>query len=60
MHGLLYYPVANLFKDLFSLPVSLGENFATWVPVLCFPLHNIVVTSAKRFKMHLDCCYTHV
>jgi len=57
MHGLLYYPVANLFQHLIFFPVSLGGFFATWVPVLCFPLYNLVVTPVKRIKMHLiGCC----
>lgn len=53
MHGLLYYPLANLFKHLFVFPVSRDEIFVNWVPVLCFPLYNCVVTAAKRFRIRL-------
>ncbi len=54
MHGLLYYPFANLFKYLFSFPVSRCDLFANWVPVLCFPLNISVVTPFKRRIMRLQ------
>jgi hypothetical protein len=60
MNGLLYYPLANLFKHLFFFPVSLDEIFVNWVPVLCFPLYNCVVTPAKRFRMRLGWSCSHL
>ena len=60
MDGLLYYPLANLFKHLFIFPVSRDENFVYWVPVLCFPLYNCVVTPAKRFRMGLGWNWLHI
>ena len=53
MSELLYYPVANLFKYLFSIAVSRGEFVAKWVPVFCFPLYYSVVTPSKRRIMRL-------
>lgn len=55
MNGLLYYPIANLFKYLFSLPVSPGVINAIWVPVLCFPLHYSVVTHGKGIRIASVC-----
>ncbi len=56
MHGLLYYPFANLFKNMFFFPVTWDDLFVIWVPVLCFPLYNSVVTFAKGFRMPWKWC----
>lgn len=55
MNGLLYYPIANLFKHLFFFPVTWDDFFVIWVPVLCFPPYNSVVTPAKGIRMPMGC-----
>jgi hypothetical protein len=60
MNGLLYYPVANLFKYLFFFSASHGGIFPQRVPVFLWnPLDCVVATLPGRIRMRsgVACCF---